>query len=142
MIPECPACPFRLWPVQCHASRTGHRRYCDLLAAGRTDYANLIERETLKTQPKPEPPPRVISPQALSARVLIRALADRRNCPSFTRDPGCGCTGECGREGRPLNPSAAECRACLWADNPLHHRDDAENHEHQRPGDTLTGEPA
>ena len=92
-------------------------------------------------QVRPDPPPRVISDQAISALVLIRALADRRNCPSFTPHPGCGCTGDCGRENYPLNPSAAECRACLWTHNPLHHRDDAQNHEHQGTGDTLTTEP-
>ena len=88
------------------------------------------------SRPGPTRRPCVISDRHLRSRagaVPRRSGGPVRRSPAI---PDAVYAGECGREGRPLNLSAAECRACLWADNPLHHRNDAEDHQHQRPGDT------
>ena len=134
MIPECDGCPWKHWPVRCHAAEVGHRRYCQLLAEGRTDYAGIIERKTLGTEPKPTPLP----PEKVNAgRLVLTVLAHRRACPAWTQSPACGCTGECGREGKPLVPSIDDCRECLSADHPLHQRDDADHHQNPDARDEL-----
>lgn len=116
MKPECLDCPFRLWPVLCHAAESGHARYCDHVRANHPYFAPLVEAKTLGLPLPSQPRTASISPEAASARLVMLTLRERRACPAFTPHSECGCSGECGREDRPLNPSVDECRHCMRAD--------------------------
>jgi hypothetical protein len=52
MADRCPGCPVPPG-LECEATRTGHRRYCELVAAGRTDYAALLVARATGTAPAP-----------------------------------------------------------------------------------------
>lgn len=57
IIPECEACPFKLWPGPCHAAVAGVRRYCTLIhEMKRADYREMIERRTLGLTDSPPNP--------------------------------------------------------------------------------------
>lgn len=104
---ECPDCPYRLWPVRCHAAAVGSRRLCEL-ARTRPDYRAALHARTL------DAPVPTSDPRGPEARALMAALAARRRCPCHT-PPSCGCddVGQCSRPDRPLWVAARACLDCL-----------------------------
>lgn len=50
--PHCDACPFHAAEgVVCHARRSGHARFCRLIALGIPGYRELVRRKTVEAAP-------------------------------------------------------------------------------------------
>lgn len=72
-MPRCPHCPVPS-ALPCEAETTGHRRYCELVALGREDYAALLVARATGVTPRAEAPP----PAAEAERVARRRAAKPR----------------------------------------------------------------
>jgi hypothetical protein len=85
----CDVCDFRdpAGPT-CHARAAGVRRYCDLIAAGRADYARLV-RERTTGIPEPGPPdPPAVAPADVEAGIRLAMAVEL--CPHGSGPCGCG----------------------------------------------------
>lgn len=122
---ECDDCKYRLWPVWCHAAKTGSVRVCELIHGhGRTDYAELVDRLTLapaaSTSDQFADPNKMVPPPN-PWRTAILAM---RACPHHVR-PACGCDGgDCARPDKAGPTNLARCAECLGTPLPdLRHPD-------------------
>lgn len=91
-----PDCDFAGRPETCHALRTGCRRYCELIRAGRDDYRALVRRLTLG---EPEPARPVGPPVDLQ---LLRERAEAETCQRLINCL-CGPTARCERDDTPTD---------------------------------------
>ena len=103
---SCEQCPFRLWPVLCHAEATRHKRYCEHIANGDPMFTAIVEAATLGTKLiPPKPPPTSFIPDATAIKM---ELCDFRRST-------CGCLSkpaECLAGGFPAIVTLDDCRAC------------------------------
>lgn len=81
---ECPECPYRLWPVRCHAAAVGSRRLCEL-ARTRPDYRAAVAAKTMGAAAAP---PATAGSKALTVERAMRI----RTCP--VRVSPCECVGK------------------------------------------------
>jgi len=89
-VDKCPACPLRQSTLACPAVTTGHFRFCELVAEGRTDYIDyLLEEAGVKPTIIPiKPPCDPSEDKRLAARALMELSREARSCP---HREACGC---------------------------------------------------
>lgn len=108
MKPECPDCPFKLWPVVCFSSRTKLSAYCQSF---KTDpgLRAVLEAKTLK---RPLPITEA-DPRTAVALATQRKAREIRNCLYAS---SCGCDGmprSCSHPDTPLRPYQSDCLTCV-----------------------------
>lgn len=69
-MPKCAACPVPAG-LDCPAITRGHRRYCELIAAGRADYAPVLVAMATEGDPALDPAEAIRLRRAAKPRIRL-----------------------------------------------------------------------